>query len=88
VPIATILGATPYAEDRLLAVAAAYQALTDWHLRRPADPPGEAPEPIPVEPRPGRARGPAARMASRVGPAPADPARGRLSAAEVAELTQ
>jgi Asp-tRNA(Asn)/Glu-tRNA(Gln) amidotransferase A subunit family amidase len=88
VPIGTILGGTPYAEDRLLAVAAAYQALTDWHHRRPADPPGEAPEPIPVEPRPGRARGPAARMGSRVGPAPADPARGRLTAAEVAELSQ
>lgn len=37
-PIGTILGGLPYAEDRLLAVAAAYQAETDWHLRRPADP--------------------------------------------------
>ncbi|TDD65220.1 amidase [Jiangella aurantiaca] len=37
-PIGTILGGRPYAEDRLLAVAAAYQALTDWHWRRPADP--------------------------------------------------
>ncbi|PSK67789.1 putative amidase AmiD [Micromonospora sp. MH33] len=39
VPIGTILGGLPYAEDRLLSVVAAYQATTDWHLRRPADPP-------------------------------------------------
>ena len=38
VPIGTILGGKPFGEDRLLAVAAAYQALTDWHHRRPADP--------------------------------------------------
>jgi Asp-tRNA(Asn)/Glu-tRNA(Gln) amidotransferase A subunit family amidase len=38
VPIGTILGGLPYAEDRLLAVVAAYQAVTDWHLRRPPDP--------------------------------------------------
>jgi aspartyl-tRNA(Asn)/glutamyl-tRNA(Gln) amidotransferase subunit A len=38
-PIGTILGGTPYEEDRLLAVVAAYQAVTDWHWRRPADPP-------------------------------------------------
>jgi len=38
-PIGTILGGLPYAEDRLLSVVAAYQAVTDWHLRRPADPP-------------------------------------------------
>jgi aspartyl-tRNA(Asn)/glutamyl-tRNA(Gln) amidotransferase subunit A len=37
-PIGTILGGRPYAEDRLLSVAAAYQALTDWHWERPADP--------------------------------------------------
>ena len=39
VPIGTILGGLPYGEDRLLSVVAAYQAVTDWHLRRPADPP-------------------------------------------------
>lgn len=39
VPIGTILGGLPYAEDRLLSVVAAYQAVTDWHRRRPADPP-------------------------------------------------
>lgn len=37
-PIGTILGGQPFAEDRLLSVVAAYQAATDWHLRRPADP--------------------------------------------------
>jgi aspartyl-tRNA(Asn)/glutamyl-tRNA(Gln) amidotransferase subunit A len=39
VPVGTILGGAPYEEDRLLEVAAAYQAATDWHWRRPADPP-------------------------------------------------
>jgi len=39
VPVGAILGAGPYAEDRLLAVVGAYQAVTDWHLRRPPDPP-------------------------------------------------
>ncbi|GGK64075.1 amidase [Sphaerisporangium melleum] len=38
-PIGTILGGSPYAEDRLLSVVAAYQAVSDWHWRRPADPP-------------------------------------------------
>lgn len=38
-PIGTILGGLPFAEDRLLSVAAAYQAVTNWHHRRPADPP-------------------------------------------------
>ncbi|MEU9505941.1 amidase [Micromonospora sp. NPDC048170] len=42
VPIGTILGGLPYGEDRLLSVVAAYQATTDWHLRRPADPPAAA----------------------------------------------
>ena len=42
VPIGTILGGLPYAEDRLLSVVAAYQAVTDWHTRRPADPPAGA----------------------------------------------
>ncbi|MGP4103097.1 amidase [Nonomuraea sp. KM90] len=38
-PIGTILGGLPYGEDRLLSVVAAYQAVSDWHWRRPADPP-------------------------------------------------
>ncbi|MFY1631690.1 amidase [Solwaraspora sp. WMMB335] len=43
VPIGTILGGQPYAEDRLLSVAAAYQAVTDWHWQRPPNPPDAAP---------------------------------------------
>jgi hypothetical protein len=39
VPIGTILGGEPYAEDRLLSVVAAYQTVTDWHWRRPPNPP-------------------------------------------------
>ncbi|SDT00631.1 amidase [Jiangella sp. DSM 45060] len=54
-PIGAILGGLPYAEDRLLAVAAAYQSLTDWHWRRPADPVGAA-----------SARGPAAAARPRL----------------------
>ncbi|MGW1028702.1 amidase [Streptomyces sp. NPDC002577] len=38
VPVGAILGGQPYEEDRLLEVAAAYQAVTDWHTRRPSDP--------------------------------------------------
>jgi len=38
IPAGTILGGQAYHEDRLLEVAAAYQAVTDWHQRRPADP--------------------------------------------------
>ncbi|WP_211229585.1 amidase [Nakamurella lactea] len=37
-PVGTILGGAPYEEDRLLEVVAAYQAVTDWHTTRPADP--------------------------------------------------
>jgi Asp-tRNA(Asn)/Glu-tRNA(Gln) amidotransferase A subunit family amidase len=37
-PVGAILGGQPFAEDRLLSIAAAYQAVTDWHHRRPADP--------------------------------------------------
>lgn len=86
VPIGTILGGQPFGEERLLAVGAAYQALTEWHLRRPEDPAGTAPEPIGVGERPhetfrGRSRG-------RVAPSPPRPERGRLSADEVARLTE
>lgn len=38
VPSGTIIGGRPYEEDRLLEVAAAYQAVTSWHTERPADP--------------------------------------------------
>jgi aspartyl-tRNA(Asn)/glutamyl-tRNA(Gln) amidotransferase subunit A len=33
-----MLGGQPWAEDRLLSVVAGYQAVTDWHRRRPEDP--------------------------------------------------
>jgi len=38
VPRGTTLGAPPFGEERLLAVIAAYQAVTDHHVRRPPDP--------------------------------------------------
>jgi Asp-tRNA(Asn)/Glu-tRNA(Gln) amidotransferase A subunit family amidase len=38
VPSGVLLGGQPYEEDRLLEVVAAYQSVTDWHTRRPADP--------------------------------------------------
>ena len=37
-PVGGMLGGQPYAEDRLLSLVAAYQVVTDWHRRRPADP--------------------------------------------------
>ncbi|HSW30073.1 MAG TPA: amidase [Longimicrobiales bacterium] len=43
-PISAMVGGLPFGEERLLSLAAAYQAETDWHRRRPADPePGAAP---------------------------------------------
>jgi Asp-tRNA(Asn)/Glu-tRNA(Gln) amidotransferase A subunit family amidase len=42
VPVGTIIGGRPYEEDRLLEIAAAYQAVTSWHTERPADPPAAA----------------------------------------------
>ena len=41
-PVAGMLGGLPYGEDRLLSLVAAYQSVTDWHRRRPADPPAAA----------------------------------------------
>jgi Asp-tRNA(Asn)/Glu-tRNA(Gln) amidotransferase A subunit family amidase len=38
VPVGTILGGAPYEEDTLLSVVAGYQAVTDWHHKRPANP--------------------------------------------------
>jgi len=73
VPIGTILGGLPYAEDRLLSVVAAYQAVTDWHWRRPPNPP--------AAPGTRAARGAAAATTP-------DATRGRLTAEQVAELTQ
>ena len=39
-----MLGGQPFGEERLLSVAAAYQEVTDWHRRMPADPSGPRPE--------------------------------------------
>ncbi|AVT39250.1 amidase [Plantactinospora sp. BB1] len=74
VPIGTILGGLPYGEERLLSVVAAYQEVTDWHWRRPADPPAVAAD----------ARSARGTLAA---PEP-DESRGRLTAEQVAELTQ
>ena len=38
VPRGAVLGGPPFSEQRILSVIAAYQALTDWHQRRPPDP--------------------------------------------------
>jgi Asp-tRNA(Asn)/Glu-tRNA(Gln) amidotransferase A subunit family amidase len=87
VPVGTILGGQPFAEDRLLAVAAAYQAVTDWHLRRPANPAGEVPEAISVDPS--KSRKPFAKSArGKVPAAPVPQDRGRFEAHEAAELSQ
>ncbi|SDZ04431.1 aspartyl-tRNA(Asn)/glutamyl-tRNA(Gln) amidotransferase subunit A [Micromonospora pattaloongensis] len=73
VPIGTILGGLPYAEDRLLSVVAAYQAVTDWHWRRPANPTATAATAAGART--------AARAATVVGP-------DRLTAEQVAALSQ
>ena len=85
VPIGTILGGKPFGEDRLLAVAAAYQAVTDWHHRRPADPQGA----VPVA-RTGAdaAAKPDSRRASGVVEAQQVQDRGRLHADQVVEQMQ
>jgi len=43
VPRGAVLGGPPFAEQRILSVIAAYQALTDFHRRRPPDPTVPAP---------------------------------------------
>jgi len=46
-PMGAILGGLPYAEDRLLSLAAAYQQVTEWHTQAPGEPStfGGAPAP-------------------------------------------
>jgi Asp-tRNA(Asn)/Glu-tRNA(Gln) amidotransferase A subunit family amidase len=78
-PIGTILGGLPYGEDRLLSVAAAYQAVTDWHWRRAAGPPASAAD---------ARRGETLKHRQSVPAGAADPGRGRLSADEVAATMQ
>jgi hypothetical protein len=81
VPIGTVLGGQPYGEDRLLAVAAAYQAVAGWHRRRPPNPPGATPPPTTVDSEP------RARAFSHTAPTP-DPARGRLTVDDVLATMQ
>ncbi|GAA2112937.1 amidase [Actinomadura alba] len=38
VPIGALVGGRPYGEQRLLGLAATYQAVTGWHRRRPPEP--------------------------------------------------
>ena len=45
VPRGVVLGGAPFGEERLLSVVAAFQAVTDHHLRRPPDPTLPAPAP-------------------------------------------
>jgi hypothetical protein len=45
VPRGAILGGSPFSEERILSVICAYQALTDWNTKRPADPTVAAPAP-------------------------------------------
>jgi Asp-tRNA(Asn)/Glu-tRNA(Gln) amidotransferase A subunit family amidase len=42
-PIPGMFGGLPFGEERLLSLVAGYQAVTDWHRRRPADEPAMAP---------------------------------------------
>ncbi|MEJ2540155.1 MAG: amidase [Gemmatimonadota bacterium] len=47
-PVGALVGGMPFAEDRLLSLAAAWQSVTEWHRMRPPDPevdtPGEGAE--------------------------------------------
>ncbi len=72
-PEGVILGGLPFGEERLLSVAAAYQARTEWHRRGPPDPEGE----------PGRPSG-VGGGESREGAI----GRGRLDLEAVAELSE
>ena len=49
-PVGAMIGGQPYAEDRLCAVVAAYQAVTDAHRLRPPDPTAVRPRLSPAEP--------------------------------------
>lgn len=88
VPIGTIIGGQPFGEDRLLAVAAAYQAMTEWHLRRPVDPADDNP-PAPT-PLPERGKAPTypRTTTGKRGAPPVRSERGRLSADDVMRDTQ
>jgi aspartyl-tRNA(Asn)/glutamyl-tRNA(Gln) amidotransferase subunit A len=36
-PVGAVLGGQPFAEDRLLSLVGAFQAVTDWHRQRPSE---------------------------------------------------
>lgn len=85
-PVGTILGGQPFAEDRLLAVAAAYQEVTDWHLRRPADPADD--NPPPATPLAGSGKAYSRTAAGLTKPPVARAHRGRMSAHQVHQETE
>jgi hypothetical protein len=83
-PVSGMLGGMPWAEDRLLSLVGAFQAVTGWHRRRP--PSGAAMEPVGPEPAgPGPSGGGRERGAGRTGPGreAAGPSRPRLDVADV-----
>jgi aspartyl-tRNA(Asn)/glutamyl-tRNA(Gln) amidotransferase subunit A len=51
VPVGNMIGALPFGEERLLALVAAFQAVTDFHRRRPPEPVSTAAPRAPVAPR-------------------------------------
>lgn len=51
-PVGALFGGMPFAEDRLLSLAAAWQSVTDFHRQRPPEPALD--EPAPAGSRPGR----------------------------------
>lgn len=44
-PVGALFGGMPFAEDRLLSLAAAWQSVTDFHRRRPPEPVLDEPQP-------------------------------------------
>ncbi len=56
-PVGGLLGGMPWAEDRLISMAAAFQAATDWHRRRPPEPEVAGDGIGPAAPRDGAADG-------------------------------
>ena len=72
VPRGVVLGGAPFGEERLLSIAAAFQAVTDHHLRRPPDPtlPVTAPAAPAALARRGRGQHDVDRLPGAGGPAP------------------
>jgi Asp-tRNA(Asn)/Glu-tRNA(Gln) amidotransferase A subunit family amidase len=55
-PVGALFGGMPFAEDRLLSLAAAWQSVTDFHRQRPPEPVVDGPGPGGSRPEPGRLR--------------------------------